>query len=213
MRCNQQYLWALIVTGSMFLSGCSAVSKGRADLDLGMKERGIASWYGADFHGWATANGELYDMQAFTAAHRTLPLGTVARVTNVVNGKHVMIRINDRGPYVNGRILDLSYAAANALNMVEDGVSAIQLEVVGPDRFSTEADQREQRTVGTLGVPYRLFETMPLASVPTMAKDQASHATAQIRPIDILRERRTRLVRDVMAAERCIEVVSELALV
>ena len=74
-------------------------------------------------------------------------------------------------------------------------------------------DQREQRTVGTLGVPYRLFETMPLASVPTMAKDQASHATAQIRPIDILRERRTRLVRDVMAAERRIEVVSELALV
>ena len=115
MRCNQQYLWALIVTGSMFLSGCAAVSKGRADLDLGMKERGIASWYGADFHGWVTANGELYDMQAFTAAHRTLPLGTVARITNVVNGKHVMIRINDRGPYVNGRILDLSYAAANAL--------------------------------------------------------------------------------------------------
>ena len=102
MRRNQQYFWALIVTGSVLLSGCAALTKGRADLDLGMKERGIASWYGDDFHGWVTASGEPYHMYAFTAAHRTLPLGTVARITNVVNGRHVMVRINDRGPYVNG---------------------------------------------------------------------------------------------------------------
>jgi rare lipoprotein A len=131
MRQNQRYLWTLIVTGTVLLTGCAAISKGRADLDVGMKERGVASWYGDDFHGWVTASSERYDMHAFTAAHRTLPLGTVARITNVVNGRHVMIRINDRGPYVNGRILDLSYAAAKRLGMVRDGVSAIQLEVVG----------------------------------------------------------------------------------
>src|SRR5690349_4309781 len=72
MRQDQRYLWTLMVTGSVLLTGCAAISKGRADLDVGMKERGIASWYGDDFHGWVTASGERYDMQAFTAAHRTL---------------------------------------------------------------------------------------------------------------------------------------------
>lgn len=213
MRQDQQDLWAIIVVGSLFLSGCAATSKGRADLDLGMKERGIASWYGDDFHGWGTASGEPYDMDTFTAAHRTLPLGTVARITNVVNGKHVTIRINDRGPYVNGRILDLSYAAANALGMVEDGVSAIQLEVVGQDRVGTEVNQSEPRTVRTLRVSDGLLDTMPFLNVPTMAQDPTPQATARIRPVDILRERRTRRVGDVMAAERRVEVVSELALV
>ena len=150
---------------------CAAVRTGRADLDLGMKERGIASRYGDDFHGWLTASGESYDMQALTAAHRTLPLGTVARITNVVNGKHVLIQINDRGPYVNGRILDLSYAAAKTLGMLEDGISVIQLEVVANDRFGTEGSHIEQELTGTVGAPDR-FDTMPLFSVPTMAKDQ-----------------------------------------
>lgn len=211
MRRNQQYFWALIVTGSVLLSGCAALTKGRADLDLGMKERGIASWYGDDFHGWVTASGEPYHMYAFTAAHRTLPLGTVARITNVVNGRHVMVRINDRGPYVNGRILDLSYAAANALGMVGQGVSAIHLEVVGQDRVDIEVGGGEQRTGGTLGLSDRPLETMPIPDVPNIAKEQSYHAKAGIRAMDILRERRTRRVADVMAAERRVEVVAECA--
>jgi rare lipoprotein A len=213
MRRDQQYFWALIVTGSVLLSGCAAMTKGRADLDLGMKERGIASWYGDDFHGWVTASGEPYDMYAFTAAHRTLPLGTVARITNVVNGNHVMVRINDRGPYVNGRILDLSYAAANALGMLGQGVSAIHLEVVGQDRVDIEVGGGEQRTGGMLGIPDRPLETMPVRDVPNIAKDQTYQAKPGTRTIDMLRERRTRRVGDVMAAERRVEVIAESAFV
>ena len=191
------------------LSGCAAMSKGRADLDLGMKERGIASWYGDDFHGYETASGERYDMHAFTAAHRTLPLGTVARIVNVVNGTHVTIRVNDRGPYVNGRILDLSYAAAKALGMVQDGVSAIQLEVVGNNLF-------EARTSS----PVRMAEARELfdgCSVPFPPSPYVSpnnhihHALARMMSTDILRERRTRRVGDVMAAERRVDIVAESA--
>ena len=98
---------------------------------MGIKEQGMASWYGAYFHGLATASGEIFDMEAFTGAHRTLPLGTVVRVTNVLNGMQVRVRINDRGPYVNGRVLDLSLAAARQLGMVEHGVAAVHLEVIG----------------------------------------------------------------------------------
>jgi rare lipoprotein A len=100
-------------------------------MDVGVKDRGIASWYGQYFHGWLTASGEIYDMEALTAAHRTLPLGTVVRVTNIANGQQIRVRINDRGPYVHGRVLDLSHAAARALDMVRDGISPVQLEVVG----------------------------------------------------------------------------------
>lgn len=212
MRLNQWRLWALILTGSVFLTGCAAIGKGRADLDIGMKERGIASWYGKDFHGWVTASGEPYDMHTFTAAHRTLPLGTVARITNVVNGNHVMIRINDRGPYVNGRILDLSYAAAKALGMVQNGVSAIQLEVVGQDTFGVEAEQRKRPRVGSVDVPARLLDTQPHLTEVTLAKDETKRLTVRIRPADILRERRTRRVGDVMAAQQRVEVVAECSL-
>jgi rare lipoprotein A (peptidoglycan hydrolase) len=91
---------------------------------------GLASWYGEDFNGRLTANGEVYDMYAFTAAHKTLPLGTVVKVTNVENGMTTQVRINDRGPYVEGRIIDLSRTAARALNMREQGTAKVKLEVV-----------------------------------------------------------------------------------
>ena len=208
---DHRYLWALIVTGSLLLSGCAAVSKGRADLDLGMKERGIASWYGDDFHGYETASGELFNMHAFTAAHRTLPLGTVARIVNVVNGTHVMIRINDRGPYVNGRILDLSYAAAKALGIEQSGVSAIQLEVVGTNLFeagrtSSLVPMAEARELfeGALGSVSR-------QSPYVNSNNYTHHALARMMSTDILRERRTRRVGDVMAAERRVDIVAESA--
>ena len=208
---DHRYLWALIVTGSLLLSGCAAVSKGRADLDLGMKERGIASWYGDDFHGYETASGELFNMHAFTAAHRTLPLGTVARIVNVVNGTHVMIRINDRGPYVNGRILDLSYAAAKALGIEQSGVSAIQLEVVGTNLF--EAGRTS--SLVPMAEARELFEGA-LGSVSRQSpyvspNNHIHHALARMMSTDILRERRTRRVGDVMAAERRVDIVAESA--
>ena len=89
---------------------------------------GMASWYGADFHNKKTASGEGYDMYTFTAAHRTLPIGTVVRVTDKSNGKSVMVCVTDRGPYVRGRIIDLSYAAAQQINMNDRGVGKVDLE-------------------------------------------------------------------------------------
>ena len=92
--------------------------------------RGLASWYGRDFHGKPTANGETYDMYGITAAHRELPLGTVADVTHLGNGRKVRVRINDRGPFIKGRILDLSYGAAKELNMVVEGVARVEIRIV-----------------------------------------------------------------------------------
>ncbi|MGH8519994.1 MAG: septal ring lytic transglycosylase RlpA family protein [Gammaproteobacteria bacterium] len=89
---------------------------------------GVASWYGPGFHGKETANGERYNQNKLTAAHRTLPLGTRAKVTNLENGKSVEVRINDRGPYVSMRVIDLSRAAAGRLRMVDKGIVIVKIE-------------------------------------------------------------------------------------
>ena len=91
---------------------------------------GIASWYGDPFHGRRTSNGEVYDMHAMTAAHRTLPFQTVVRVHNLDNGKKVEVRLNDRGPFVKGRIIDLSHAAAEEIDMVRPGTARVRLEIL-----------------------------------------------------------------------------------
>jgi len=98
----------------------------------GYTEQGIASWYGAKFHGRTTASGERYDMHAMTAAHRTLPFGVVADVTNLENGRTVRVRINDRGPFKEGRVIDLSYTAARKLGMVRQGLARVRIRVVQP---------------------------------------------------------------------------------
>lgn len=95
---------------------------------------GKASWYGRDFHNKKTASGINYDMYTFTAAHRTLPLGTVVKVTDQHNGKNVLVCITDRGPYVRGRIIDLSFAAAQRLDLEERGVSKVALEVLSDEK-------------------------------------------------------------------------------
>jgi rare lipoprotein A len=97
-------------------------------------ETGLASWYGTAHQGQRTASGERFDQQALTAAHPTLPLGTIARITSVEHGTTVKVRINDRGPRTRGRILDLSAAAANALALRHDGVARIRLEVFASDQ-------------------------------------------------------------------------------
>lgn len=98
---------------------------------VGYQESGVASWYGPGFHGNKTANGERYDMHKLTAAHRTLPLGSIAVVRSVSTGRHVTVRINDRGPFAKGRVLDLSLAGAEALGMTGNGTDQIELQVVG----------------------------------------------------------------------------------
>jgi peptidoglycan lytic transglycosylase len=97
-------------------------------------EEGVASWYGVPFNGRRTSNGEIYDMHLFTAAHRTLPFGAVVRVTNMRNGKQTQVRINDRGPFVADRIIDLSLSAAQAIEMVGTGTAPVRLEILsGPN--------------------------------------------------------------------------------
>jgi rare lipoprotein A len=95
-------------------------------------QQGIASWYGADFHGKQTSSGEVYDMYQLTCAHQTLPLGTMVMVTNLENGKSVELKVNDRGPFVKGRIIDVSYAAARMLDMHAQGTAMVKVEVFGP---------------------------------------------------------------------------------
>ncbi len=91
---------------------------------------GVASYYGKQFHGRKTANGEIFNMYKLTAAHRVLPLGTVVKVTNLANGRWVVVKVNDRGPFIEGRILDLSFAAALEIEMVQPGTAKIMIEIV-----------------------------------------------------------------------------------
>lgn len=91
---------------------------------------GMASWYGKKYHGRPTASGEIFDMYRLTAAHKKLPLGTRVRVTNLKNRKRVVVKINDRGPFVRGRIIDLSYGAAKKIGMIEYGTVKVRIEIV-----------------------------------------------------------------------------------
>ena len=105
----------------------------------GYKERGVASWYGPGFHAERTSNGEPYDMYAMTAAHKTLPLPAYVRVTNLANGRSVVLRVNDRGPFVGNRIIDLSYTAAWKLDMLRAGTAFVEVEALVPGSLPTEA--------------------------------------------------------------------------
>ena len=118
---------SLFLLSIILLSGCAIFSPSRRGE---YRESGIASWYGEPFHGRKTANGETYDMYGISAAHRTLPFGTLVRVTDNDTGRHVDVRVNDRGPFVGGRILDLSYGAALALGMIGKGVANVTLSAV-----------------------------------------------------------------------------------
>nr|WP_250207415.1 septal ring lytic transglycosylase RlpA family protein [Alteromonas oceanisediminis] len=107
----------------------------------GFQQSGIASWYGQKFHGHLTSNGETYDMYAMTAAHTTLPLPSFVRVTNQINGKQVIVRVNDRGPFHDNRVIDLSYAAAKKLDYLKTGTAPVLLEVI-------HIDEQNRVTVG-----------------------------------------------------------------
>jgi len=108
------------------------------------RERGIASWYGTKFHGRKTSNGELYDLYAATAAHKTLPIPSYARVTNLDNGRSVIVRVNDRGPFHDDRLIDLSYGAAVKLGYMEQGTAPVEVEVLNV----AGVDDRRGTTVG-----------------------------------------------------------------
>ncbi|QFU24034.1 septal ring lytic transglycosylase RlpA family protein [Shewanella eurypsychrophilus] len=113
-------------------SNYTVLGKSYQVLDSGknFKQSGNASWYGSKFHGHLTSNGETYDMYSMSAAHKSLPLPSYVRVTNKKNGKQVIVRVNDRGPFHDGRIIDLSYAAAHRLDMLKTGTASVDIEVI-----------------------------------------------------------------------------------
>lgn len=113
------------------LAGCAGSTRDPAEVGgVSDVQTGLASYYGADYHGRPTASGEVFDATGLTAAHRTLPFGTVVRVTNLENGKTVLLRINDRGPFVGGRIIDVSRRAASDLDFVRAGTARVRLEIL-----------------------------------------------------------------------------------
>ncbi len=195
--------WVVLLAFGVAVSACTVLPKGQADLDVSLKERGMASWYGEDFHGWMTANGEIYDMEALTAAHRTLPLGTEVRVTNAENGKQVQVRINDRGPYLYGRVIDLSLAAARELDMVESGVAAVQIEVVGDRGAGLVSD------ADLTPLPVAMKSDATGEDALSLAQPRKVRADRMI-PKDVRRQRRVRRAADFLAAERCAYTVASL---
>src|SRR5437016_8973146 len=122
---------SVAVSAWLFLSGCGGKKRvPAAAARLGSTESGVASWYGHPYHGRRAANGEIYDMEKMTAAHRTLPFGTWVLVTNLGNSKTVEVRITDRGPFIDGRIIDLSHAAARAIDLIGPGTARVRVEII-----------------------------------------------------------------------------------
>jgi len=139
------------------------------------RQVGEASWYGPDFHGRQTANGEIYDMHSVSAAHPTLPLPSYARVTNLDNGRSIIVRINDRGPYANNRIIDLSIGAANALHFYGEGLAHVRVEYAGRAPVEGSDDKMLLATLRE-GHPAQVPSQLMIASaapfVPSVSADE-----------------------------------------
>ena len=144
-RLRVTFLWTLSLVLTLFVGGCSYIGGSSSSpprsrpptpdlsgIAPGTIQTGLASWYGPGFHGKRTANGEIYNQHDLTAAHPSLPLGTRVMVTNVNTNQAIEVRVNDRGPYVGGRAIDLSYAAARSIGVYEPGVAPVRIEVLSP---------------------------------------------------------------------------------
>src|SRR5215469_13195706 len=139
------------------------------------KAEGIASWYGPDFHGRLTANGEVFDMHGISAAHPTMPLPSYARVTNLNNGRSIIVRVNDRGPYANNRIIDLSIGAANALHFYGEGLARVRVEYVGRAPIDGSDDRVLMATLREdhpAQVPSQLMIASAAPFVPSIGEDE-----------------------------------------
>ncbi len=139
------------------------------------KERGIASWYGKKFHGQRTSIGETYDMYAMTAAHPTLPIPSYARVTNLATGKSVIVRVNDRGPFLHDRIMDLSYVAAYKLGYINNGSAEVEVESIAVD-----ANAPVVAAVEAPAVKVEPIAAAPVAAAPTIPVETAGAPTGKV---------------------------------
>lgn len=169
-------------------------------------ETGIASWYGAPYHNRRGSNGEIYDMNAMTAAHRTLPLGSIVRVTNLASGKSAIVRITDRGPFIEGRIIDLSQAAAKEIGLVQRGTGRVQVEVLKtPQSIETggrwavqlggfEREKRAREMADHLSRRYHTAKILTFNS-------PAGNWWVRVRVKDDLRARAEEITRDTKTSE------------
>jgi rare lipoprotein A len=148
----------------------------------GYRERGIASWYGKKFHGKPTASGESYDMYAMTAAHRTLPLPCYVRVRNLENGRSVVVRVNDRGPFLHNRLIDLSYSAAARLGIVDRGTGIVEVEVVGPESPTIAVAVNANAVDSCRSVPFNNTKTPLTCASVCNAPGSARSASSRRRP-------------------------------
>lgn len=148
----------------------------------GYTEKGVASWYGRKFHGQRTSSGEPFDMFAMTAAHRSLPLPTYAKVTNLKNGKEVVVKINDRGPFVKNRLIDLSYAAAKKLGFHDDGTTHVHVATIDPIAWQKEHAKQIYLQVGAFN---KKLSAEELAKEATLMISKNSHSYK----VDILPEK------------------------
>ena len=123
------------------------------DSSKGFKEKGIASWYGPKFHGKKTSNGEIYDMYAMTAAHKTLPLPTYLEVKNLENGRKIIVRVNDRGPFHDNRVVDLSYTGAIKLDMIGKGTALVEVRAINPRSYRGGGAPTQTRSRGKSSAP------------------------------------------------------------
>lgn len=139
----------------------------------GYARQGTASWYGEKFHGYATSNGEIYDMYKMSAAHRSLPLPTYARVTSLENGRSVIVRVNDRGPFHNDREIDLSYAAAARLDILDRGTGRVKVEAIDPERWLAENGRNDENRTASPAV-----QSPPASAAPAAQAEPSRQAVS-----------------------------------
>lgn len=162
----------------------------------GYRERGIASWYGPGFHAESTSNGERYDMYAMTAAHKTLPLPSYVEVTNLRNGNRVVVRVNDRGPFKDGRIIDLSYTAAAKLDMLREGTTMVEVRALQPGEVPMQAAAPPSTPV--------LADTTPAAGEPLPVYVQAGAFSTEANATRLLGQLRERGFNEAFVREDVI---------
>ncbi|MDR3449099.1 MAG: septal ring lytic transglycosylase RlpA family protein [Alphaproteobacteria bacterium] len=169
--------------------------------DFSYDETGIASWYGADFHGLRTANGEVYNKNELTAAHKTLPLPTLARVTNLDNGRSIVVRINDRGPYSSGRIIDMSQRAAQLLGFEQQGTAKVRVQVLA-DESKAIADA--MRHYGSQSPQLAAAQATPATSQPVEVAS-AERMPAPLATAPVQRESLSPVITNAATHQRLLE--------
>ena len=172
----------LLTVGLLGLGACAraVITAPAIPPMVGAEQSGLASWYGHPYHGRRTASGEVYDMRDLTAAHRTLPLGTRLMVTNVESGQAVDVRVNDRGPFVEGRILDLSYGAASLLGAEGPGVIPVRLRIMALPSTARSAGSSSTPLTGGFSVQLGAFVSRARADSLRLAADRDGSTDATI---------------------------------